>query len=241
MENKESLIKIVSQGLCEMYNQYESQGIETVYIWGSILTPDFNPITSDVDTIAIVNDQFDIELESKIQNELTIKYPEVYKFGFRLLYKSELDTGVSKGALGLIGNPALLLLDLPTWHWVCGTKLAQNDFDLPVPVYSQAIKLRYKNTNERWSDINAIGPEEVQYFVKQILRIIHLKLLQKENIPYTIFSYSLVKEIAIGTSDEELVNICLDLKANKWDFEQFKRDIHIFKQYISDLKLEVEK
>jgi hypothetical protein len=125
--------------------------------------------------------------------------------------------------------------------WVWGTKFTQNDFDLPIPTYSQAIKLRYENTNERWSEIDAIKPGEVQYFVKQILRIIHLKQLQRENSPYTMFSYSSVKEIAGGTSEAEIVNICLDIKANKWDFDNFKDNIQVFKQYVSDLKLETDK
>ena len=181
------------------------------------------------------------ELEKEIQKQLASKHTEIKKLGFRFVYKSELDTGVTKGTLGTIGNPALLLLDLPTWHWVCGTKFIQGDFALPVPSYAEAIKLRYENTKERWPEIDLIKPEEVQYFVKQILRIVHLRQLQRENLPYTIFSYSSVREVADRTAEAGVVNICLAIKASKWDFEQFKNNIHIFKQYISGLKLEIYK
>jgi hypothetical protein len=125
--------------------------------------------------------------------------------------------------------------------WVWGTKFTQNDFDLSVPTYTQAIKLRYENTNERWSEIDNIKPGEIQYFVKQILRIIHLEQLQRENSPYTMFSYSSVKEIAEGTSEAKIVKTCLDIKANKWNFDYFKNNIQIFKHHISDLKLETDK
>jgi hypothetical protein len=240
-EDKDSLIVSVSESLKEIYDEYSSCGMLAIYIWGSILTPDFNPESSDIDTIAIVDNGIDSSSEEKIQKQLASKHPEIKKLGFRLLYKSEFNTGISKGALGSIGNPALLLLDFPTWRWVCGTEFTQKDFDLPVPTYFQAIKLRYENTDERWPDIDAIKPEDVQYFIKQILRIVHLKQLQRINSPYTMFSYSSVREVADGTLDAELVNICLAIKAAKWDFELFKNNIHIFKQYISDLKLEIGK
>lgn len=239
---KETLIELVSVSLSELYEEYSSKGMLAVYIWGSILTPDFNPESSDIDTIAIVNDAMAPELEKEIQKQLALRHPEmIKKLGFRFVYKSELDIGVTKGTLGTIGNPALLLLDLPTWHWICGNEFTQKDFDLPVPTYSQAIKLRYENTMERWPDIDLIDPEELQYFVKQILRIIHLKQLWRINSPYTMFSYSSVREVADGTLDAELVNICLAIKTAKWDFELFKNNILIFKQYISDLKLEIDK
>jgi predicted nucleotidyltransferase len=99
--NKDSLIVTVSESLKEIYEKYSSQGMLAVYIWGSVLTPDFNIESSDVDTIAIVYDELDYKFEEIIQKQLALKHPEVSKLGFRFLYKSEFDTGVSKGALGL--------------------------------------------------------------------------------------------------------------------------------------------
>ena len=144
-EDKDSLIVSVSESLKEIYNEYTSQGMLAIYIQGSILTPDFNPESSDIDTIAIVDDEIDNRFEEEIQKRLALMHPEVKKFGFRLLYKSEFDTGVSKGALGSIGNPALLLLDFPTWYWVCGTKFTQKDFNLSSRFWLDTIRLVFKS------------------------------------------------------------------------------------------------
>lgn len=232
---KESLINLVSQSLREIFKEDSSKGILSIYIWGSIITPDFNPESSDIDTIAIVNDEIKSGSEEEIQKQLELKHPEIKKLGFRLVYKSEFDTGITKGTLGSIGNPALLLLDLPTWHWVCGTKFSQKDFALPVPTYDEAIKLRYENTKERWPEITLIKPEQIQYFVKQILRIIHLQQLKRAGLSYTIFSYTSVKKNASGKPEEGLVNICLQIKSSKWNFGEFEKHKDAFKEYISNL------
>jgi hypothetical protein len=232
---KQSLIELVAESLKELYGQYSSQGMLAVYIWGSILTPDFNFESSDIDTIAIVDDRVAPELEKEIQKQLAIKHPEIKKLGFRFVYKSELDTGVTKGALGSIGNPALLLLDLPTWHWVSGTHFTQQDFSLPVPTYVEAIKLRYQNTQERWPNLDLMKPEQVQYFVKQILRIIHLEQLERGNLPYTLFSYSSIKSTSKGTPEADIVDLSLEIKASGWNFDLFKNNTDTFKNFISDL------
>lgn len=231
---KQSLIESVSKSLKQIYDSYSSRGILAVYIWGSLLTPDFNPESSDVDTIAIVEDNFDFS-EEEVQKQLVLQHPEIKKLGFRLVYKSELDTGVTKGVLGAIGNPALLLLDLPTWQWAGGIKFTQKDFALPVPTFTEAIRLRYQNTQERWPDLNLLKPEKLQYLVKQILRIVHLIHLERKNLPYTLFSYSSIKETSRGTPEADIVDICLEIKASKWDFDLFKSHIETFKKFIAVL------
>jgi hypothetical protein len=214
---KEELIKIISKSLKDVYEKYTYQGLLSMYIWGSILTDDFNPETSDIDCIGMVEDDFDLKNESIIQNELALLHPEIKKIGFRVVCKSELNTGISKGNLGLIGNPALLLLDLPTWYWVCGIKFTQNDFNLTVPTFEQALVLRYKNTRERWPDIDLVKPEQVQYLIKQMFRIDHLKQLINNKSEYKIFSYSSVND------GSEIMNICLKIKSSNWNFEEFNK------------------
>jgi hypothetical protein len=228
---RQLLIESISKSLKEIYEKYSSEGILAIYIWGSVLTPDFNFSSSDVDTIAIVEDKT-LLLEENIRKQLSLMHPEIKKFGFRFIYKSELDTGISKGALGVIGNPALLLLDLPTWHHVAGTCFVQKDFSLSVPTYTEAIKLRYQNTIERWADLDLIKPEQVQYFVKQILRIIHLKYLNNENSVYTMFSYSLIKELSESMTETEIIKASLKIKESGWDFNLFKRHSIIFQRFL---------
>lgn len=234
-EEKDSLIVSVSESLKEIYNDYLSQGMLAIYIWGSILTPDFNSESSDIDTIAIVEDGIKRQIEEKIQKRLALKHPEVKKLGFRLLYKSEFDTGVSKGALGSIGNPALLLLDLPTWHWICGKRFTQKDFDLPVPTFAEAICLRYQNTQERWLDLTLVRPEQLQYLVKQILRIVHLIHLDRKKLTYALFSYSFIKELSRGTPEADIVDTCLAIKASGWDYNLFMNHIETFNKFILHL------
>jgi hypothetical protein len=141
------------------------------------------------------------------------------------VYKSELDTGVPKGNLGsiLIGHPALLLLDLPTWHWVCGTRFQQKDFLLPVPPYREAITLRYAAAQNRWPNIDAVKYESVEFYLKQILRIIHLLQLERAKAPYQAFSYSGIRERAKGMPEEALTQASLEIRAAGWDFNMFMK------------------
>jgi predicted nucleotidyltransferase len=124
------------EALKKVYEKYNSLGLEAIYLDGSILTRDFNPETSDVDSIGIVADSFPVDLEDIIKIFLAKEYPKINKFGFRLLYKSELNGGPIKAFFSSVIEPQILLSDLPYWELVVGIPFTQKDFKLPIATYN---------------------------------------------------------------------------------------------------------
>lgn len=233
---KNQLINKVSESLKQIHSEYSSRGLLSIFIWGSILTDDFNPEKSDVDTVAIVDDKLTLSSESEIRNKLAAKNPEIKKVGFRLLYKSELNTGVIVGNLSSFIDPRLLLLDLPTWKWICGVIFEQKDFQLPVPSYIEAIEMIHKSLRRNsWTNIYNIKPRDVQYFIKTVLRIIHLQQLSRNGSPYTLFSYSTINDLANNEKEKCLVDACLNVKKSGWSLDELKKKSDLFKTYLAHI------
>jgi predicted nucleotidyltransferase len=82
--NKEQLLDSVSQALTELYGEYASHGMLAAYIWGSVLTSDFDIEKSDLDTLAVVEDSFALELEAMLQNKLALAHPDIKKIRLSL-------------------------------------------------------------------------------------------------------------------------------------------------------------
>lgn len=232
MPNQE-IIDTISKSLQTVYEREKTNGFLGVYIWGSVLTQDFNPRTSDIDTIAIVTDDISLDREQEIQQELAKMHPEFTRLGFRFVYKTELDTGLVKSNLGKVGVPELLLLDLPTWYFVCGYNFNQKDFSIPVPGIQDAIVLRYARfANEGWDKIDGVSEKSVQYYIKQILRIIHLKYLLRHKLPYSAFSYTGIADQEDDMSEKNIIDICLKIKASNWEYSVFKGYTSTLHEYV---------
>ena len=59
--------KIVEDALTDVYENYKDRGLLSVYLYGSLLTEDFNPEMSDIDSIGIVDDELSLFVEDEIQ------------------------------------------------------------------------------------------------------------------------------------------------------------------------------
>lgn len=106
-------------------------------------TEDFNLLNSDIDSIAIVDESFEISLELQIQNELQDLYKGTNKFGFRVLYINELKSGIQqKSNLASYISPTFFVFDLPNWMHIIGKKYSQSDFTDHIPIISDVIRFR---------------------------------------------------------------------------------------------------
>lgn len=230
-----TLITAVSQSLQKVFDDYKAHGMEAVYLWGSVTTEDFDPETSDVDSIAIVSGDFDVKLESVIRDHLQSLHPDLLKFGFRLLYVEELRSGSPiKSQLAKWISPRLLLLDLPNWHYVAGKKYTQADLtDKPV-TYREAMKLRLEQLRERgWEDGANVEPRDESIYLKNVWRMVHLmQLMRGIN---TAFSYSSVK--ANTDADEREIVQALDaMKRSRYDRTLFVAYIPLLNDFVESIK-----
>ncbi len=224
--------KTPEQALIEIFDEYKDQGLISLYLYGLIITKDYIEGESDIDSIGFASEDMPLTLENEIKNKLC-KKSNFDKFGFRLLYKSELDTGVIKGNLASFIHPQLLLLDFPYWKHVAGRVLARLDFSLADINTAGAVKIRLDHLVkiEDGSFKTAPGDKHI-LFLKVLARIIfHLQKERGYNEP---FSYSSV----FSHSNEEekpVTEAILDCKKNKWSELIFKENEAIYKNFINIL------
>jgi len=57
MKIKQKQIRYIELILKKNFLEYKNRGLLAIYLWGSILTEDFNFKSSDIDSIAIVSDK----------------------------------------------------------------------------------------------------------------------------------------------------------------------------------------
>lgn len=213
--------------LKEIYGRYLSSGENGIYFYGSILRDDFNPQTSDIDTVAIVGDEVPLEVEKQIQNELVKSLPEAKKFGFRLLYISELKGEKIKSFVASVISPKALLLDLPNWEYVVGKKFMLKDFparnfDEPIVDELALIKRR------KWDKVADIPEKEQEYFIKKLIQLLYL-MDQAAHGPKP-FSYDILRNIK-----EPIAAALLECKASKYDKTVFKKNVPEFQKFVDQI------
>ncbi|UZE93616.1 MAG: hypothetical protein IB618_02475 [Candidatus Pacearchaeota archaeon] len=63
--NREEILAKTYSALKNIFLRYEGKGIISIYLWGSILSEDFNLGKSDIDSIAIVKNNFGSNIGKK--------------------------------------------------------------------------------------------------------------------------------------------------------------------------------
>lgn len=221
------------QTLKEVFDEYEDGGLLSLYLYGSILTKDYIEGESDIDSIGLAAEDMPLALENEIKNKLCEK-SGFDKFGFRLLYKSELDTGTIKGNLASFIDPQLLLLDFPHWKHVAGRVFSRSDFLLEDISAAEAVRIRLRHLEkiEDGSYKTAPGDKHI-LFLKVLARIMfHLQKERGHNEP---FSYSSVLSHA-NEEERPVAEAILDCKKSKWSSPLFEEHRPIFEIYINALK-----
>jgi len=218
--------------LKEIFEEYKDQGLISLYLYGSILTADYKEGESDIDSIGFVNEDMPLALENEIKNKLC-KKSGFDKFGFRFLYKSELNTGIVKGNLGSFIHPQLLLLDFPYWKHVAGENFSRSDFALNDIGTAEAVKIRLDHLMRIENGSFKTYPGEKHIlFLKVLARIMYH--LQQERVNNGPFSYSSVFQHA-NEEEKVIAEALLNCKKNKWDEEVFEENLALYKSFIEVL------
>jgi predicted nucleotidyltransferase len=223
-EKAESVLK-------EIFGRYSGKGIEAMYLWGSILREDFNPEISDIDSIGIANDATPLHLEDEIKQEIQKLMPEISKFGFRLLYKSELSGEKIKSLLATYISPQSHILDLPNWKHVAGKEFNQSDFLKTLPTYYQAIISEVPNLKVHVKDIENIAEKDYLQLTKKLAQIVDL--IQKERGAKGAFSYTKMLERAQGQKEQDIAGAIMETKKSNYNPEVFRKHLETFKEFIT--------
>ena len=231
----EEIIKSVTSSLKDVFKDYEAQGIRAIYLWGSVTTEDFDPEISDIDSVAIVNDDFDIELEEIIRQKLQSQYPKIQKFGFRVLYEEELRSGKHiKSPLSSFVPPRLLLFGLHNWLYIGGKQYSQDNFtDSPITC-EEAMKLRFYQLKQRnWEDASGVELDEEHHYLKKLWRMMYL--LQLMRGIKNKFSYSSIKSNA-NEEEKEVVEALEAVRQSHYSRDVFLKHISIFNSFVKSIQ-----
>lgn len=220
-EKSEAILKSV-------YQKYSSRGIVSIYLWGSILTKDFDEEKSDIDSIAFVEDSTPVELQKTISDELARS--DIPRLHINFIYLGEFDSGSIKGGLSGVIEPRLLLLDFPNWKYVAGKRFKVKDFGLKKPNYKQAIEMHLQNIKRRqWQEVSKVSPFERIYFIKEIARLIYAVQSNRASNKAP-FSYIEILKRA-NKEEKPVVEAVNELRANNSKIS-FDRFVPIFQEFL---------
>jgi len=232
MELKQKQIRIIKSILKKVYSEYKKKGVLSIYLWGSVLTEDFNFESSDIDSIAIVNKNAKIRDNEKINNFL--KSYSLYKdFKLNYLYLDELNGSEIKSRLAKVIDTNLLLLDFKNWKHVAGKKYSRKDFKLKEINFDEAIKLELITIKKRFLPLFRKNDFQfIQYFIKYLIMICYY-LNQRDSGGHE-FTYNLLLDKS-PKKRKKIVKVLLRIRKNNWDESLLKKNLPLLIDFINSL------
>lgn len=237
--NRDEAINEARTVLERLHDRYGHEGIESICLHGSILFDDFDPETSDVDSVAIAEDRLDFDYEDEMRQFLREQDTPLPDLGVRILYRSELDGEKPRGHLATVVNPTKLVYAFPDWKHVAGDRLRAENFDLAPVRHDEMVELHLSKIVQSrevesgdWRYAPGLSDEAYPYYVKSIARLIHARQSHErgERRP---FSYSGLLDDAAGL-EEDVVRAILELRETR-DHETFQEHADQFQTYVERL------
>lgn len=219
----------VTKALNNLYEKYKDFGLEAIYLWGSITTDEFNEDKSDVDSIGIISKDSAIQ-EKDLLEEL--EKTGISEFRIRLINEEDFRTGEPnpKNIITTVMFPTVLLFDLPNWEHVIGKEFKIADFrDNPitvVDVFNERIK---RILRDEWNHSEKVKSEVVVYYLKEILRLIHLRQIDRRI--NNRFSMRGIRDNA-DMQEKEIIEIFEELKESKYNYEDFLKHTEVLDKFV---------
>jgi predicted nucleotidyltransferase len=232
MKIKQKKIKQIESTLREIYRDYKNKGILSIYLWGSILTDDYNPKSSDIDSIAIMDKNAKLKDNEEINHFLKTHFPNG-DFKLNYLYLDELNGGKIKSSLAKVIYPKLLLLDFKNWKLIIGKKFSRKDFKIKKINFDEAVQLNLKIVKKNHLPLFEKGDfKATPYFVKNLMKVCHY-LNQKDKGEH-IFMY---KELLEKSPKErkEIVKTLLKIRKNNWDKSLTKNNLPLLINFMNGI------
>ncbi len=211
------------QRLLDLYNLHKSDGILALYIWGSITRSDFDPETSDIDVICIVDDSFDIANNEKFKDELTEKAPQ-REWGFQIIYLDELNGGPIRSRLANAMSPQSILPSFLSWIYICGQLFERTEFSVKDASLDERMRLNIHEIRTRLGNIPTDPPErkvrDRKGIVKACLLLIYNRQLLRSD--YFDLDYNLLPEKADQEESPMLKDLLTIKKHKLYDGSQYE-------------------
>ncbi|MEY2640860.1 MAG: hypothetical protein RL150_253 [Candidatus Parcubacteria bacterium] len=215
------------------FQEYEVNGLLSVYLWGSITTGEFAIETSDIDIIAIVRPEHSID-QSAIKEKLNACFDDFKHFGFNVIREDELTEGVGKeSSITTVIHPRILLADMRDWKHVFGNNYSISSFTTNPPLPDELIGLEIKKIiRDGWNDSANVGDNFVQYHLKGIMRIIYYTQLKRhEHFP---FSYTNIRQKA-NKEEANLIDFFYENKEKGYSKQHLLENKFLVDSYIKKM------
>ncbi len=231
LKARETKRKVI-ETLNKIYDKHQANGVEALYLWGSITTDSFSEENSDVDAIGIVSADSTVT-EKDFEDDLANS--GIKDFHIRLISATDLETGMPnpKNIITTVMYPTVLLFDMPNWEHVVGKNFKISDFRDPSPTVKDVANERIKRMlRDNWNDASQVKPEVIVYYLKELLRLVHLR--QLDRAMQERFSLSTIERNA-DDAERRIIDIFKALKANKYDHAMFLGYAETLDAFVKDI------
>lgn len=211
---KREVEDLASKTLAKLFIDYGSKGLLSIYLWGSIITPDFDSKRSDVDGVGILADSADFESFDKIREWLPQVEPKLNRLQINFFYLSELKGGNQRSRLGNLRNAEQAVYDFPFWRHVVGKKFSPEDF----PKISIETVLKHQidlvRVRRKWVTAKVPDPRSGEYYCKSLVWLCYY--INKINHHANPLSWSDLQAES-NEDNRNLIETLAELKAGGWD------------------------
>lgn len=225
---KEEILTEATATLKRLLNDYKNQGLVAIYLWGSIITPDFNPATSDIDAVGFLTDKADFAKLDRIREWLPKANPKLLRLQINFFYISEL-TGEKpvRSRLARLSSPEQAVFDFPNWQYVCGERIGEDIFPIVSPKQFLKDQIKVVKEREKWAR-NPKTPNDIQYYCKSLVWLC-VAIHKLSHNPDTFSWQSLEGEA--DTNTRHLVHKLVELKKGDWNIGLLERNLPILMKY----------
>jgi len=207
--------------------------VEAVYLWGSIVRPDFVPDRSDIDSIVLGEGPDLEELCRWLSQTAAEREPTLRRFKARPLYLEDLSGGPIRSELARLIHPKILIADFENWRFVVGRQCAREEFGLTPGSLDEIFALRLEALQRRLR-IHSSDPgrEPAKYILKEVGFICHA-LHQLRLGPHP-FSYSALIENADERTREAVEAISV-LRESGWEEGACHRALGLAERFLAPI------
>lgn len=206
-------VKILLQNEFKKNNSFVS-----IYLWGSILTDEFNPEKSDIDSIGFVYGSSGSFDEGLVRNSLSKQMPQL-KINF--IYLSKFNDGQIYSDLAKYIPLECVLYDMPFWLNVVGKVFKKEDFILGRRTIDEVILGSVSNIKD--SFFPEIKDSNHAFFAKALAKLCYF--IHQKNQPLKVFKYG---DLLIDSIPEtrNLTEIITRIKKSGWNKGVMKGEIN---------------
>lgn len=226
---KDQIIDIAKIDYQKMYDKYKDKWVLGIYLWWSITSDDFDPEHSDIDAIAIVENNTDLKYEAEMKdylsNESAIKG---YEPSCRFITIDELNGESQTWYLTKFIEPAVIVLDMPFRIHIAWEKHSRDEFKLSNVSFDKMLVAIAQKAKDIYLPFT--WKFDQKYFLKPVSRLFYY-INQDDWIIKEPFSYiKLLTYKNIETDD--LIKKFMELKNKNWNTELFNSYLPDFEVFL---------